>query len=306
MKLKVFLIILSSSVILFSCTNPVETPTYGKIKVGIDESYQLLAESEIDVFEANYKHASITPVYSNEAEVFDLFMKDSIRNMIVNRTLSEKEKEYLNGQQIFPRTTKIAIDGVAFIVNKDNPDTLLSYIQVKNIFTGQSNTWGKLNPRSRLNDIKVVFDNKRSGNVRYLMEKFGLKDSLPSYCKAVNTNPDVIDYVEKHKDALGVISINWISDKQDSVSHAFLSKIKVVEVSSLENLEDFNKPYQGYIANQTYPFIREVYYISRETFSGLGTGFASFVAGEQGQRIILKSRLVPATMPIRMVRLKKD
>jgi phosphate transport system substrate-binding protein len=44
----------------------------------------------------------------------------------------------------------------------------------------------------------------------------------------------------------------------------------------------------------------------RESFSGLGSGFVSFVAGEKGQRIILKSGLVPATMPIRIIQTKKE
>jgi phosphate transport system substrate-binding protein len=46
--------------------------------------------------------------------------------------------------------------------------------------------------------------------------------------------------------------------------------------------------------------------ICREPYSGLGTGFVSFVAGDQGQRIILKSGLVPATMPVRLIQVKKD
>jgi phosphate transport system substrate-binding protein len=45
---------------------------------------------------------------------------------------------------------------------------------------------------------------------------------------------------------------------------------------------------------------------SRESFTGLGSGFVSFVSGEKGQRIILKSGLVPATMPIRIIQVKNE
>jgi len=81
----------------------------------------------------------------------------------------------------------------------------------------------------------------------------------------------------------------------------------VVAVSSEFDTEgvEFTKPYQAYIADKSYPFIREVYMISRETFTGLGSGFISFVASDPGQRIILKSKLVPATMPVRLVEAKK-
>jgi phosphate transport system substrate-binding protein len=65
-------------------------------------------------------------------------------------------------------------------------------------------------------------------------------------------------------------------------------------------------PVQGSIYDKTYPFVREVYMNSRESFTGLGSGFVSFVSGEKGQRIILKSGLVPATMPIRIIQVKNE
>jgi len=283
-----------------------ETPTRGNIKIGVDDSYQLLLDTEIYTFQSIYKYARINPVYTNEQEVIELFLKDSLQNIIINRPLNEKEKEYLTSQQYIPRSTKMAYDGLAFIVNNQNPDSFLTFLQIKKMFSGENDSWEKINKSSPIQDIKVVFDNKKSGNVRYLLEKFNLKDTLPSYCQAVSTNAEVVNYVEKHTNAIGVVSVNWISDKHDSISHTFLKKVKVVAVSPVYDEENYVRPYQAYIADQSYPFVREVYYISRETFSGLGSGFASFMAGEQGQRIILKSKLVPATMPIRFVKISNE
>lgn len=283
-----------------------ETPTRGSIRLGVDESYQLLLDTEIHTFQSIYKYAKINPVYANEQEIIELFLKDSLKNIVINRPLTDKEKEYLNSQQFIPRATKIAYDGLAFIVNTQNPDSFLTYFQIKKILTGENNKWKKINNSSPLSDMKVVFDHKKSGNVRYLMEKFSINDTLPAYCQAVSSNSEVVKYVEKHENALGVVSVNWISDKHDSISHTFLNKIRVVAVSPVYDEQSFVRPYQAYIADQSYPFVREVYYISRETFSGLGSGFASFMAGDQGQRIILKSKLVPATMPIRFVKVSNE
>jgi phosphate transport system substrate-binding protein len=44
---------------------------------------------------------------------------------------------------------------------------------------------------------------------------------------------------------------------------------------------------------------RDLYIINCQGFSGLGMGFASFVAGDVGQRIILKSGLLPVRIPTR-------
>jgi phosphate transport system substrate-binding protein len=63
------------------------------------------------------------------------------------------------------------------------------------------------------------------------------------------------------------------------------------------------KPYQAYIALKQYPLWRTVQITLREPRVGLGTGFASFVASDKGQRIVLKSGLVPATAPVRIIEL---
>jgi phosphate transport system substrate-binding protein len=140
------------------------------------------------------------------------------------------------------------------------------------------------------------------------MKKFGLTDSLPEYCYSANTNGQVIDYVETHREAIGIISVNWISDSDDSITHAFLKRVKVIGVSPEFDPEgnDFIKPHPAYIADKSYPFRREVYTISRETFSGLGRGFIQFVANDQGQRIVLKMGMVPATMPVRLIQIRKE
>jgi phosphate transport system substrate-binding protein len=284
-----------------------ETPTSGNIKIGVDESFQLLLDTEIYTFEALYKYGHIKPFYKPENDILSYFMNDSVRLIVTTRKLTKDEESYLNNNyRIFPRTTKIAYDAIAFIVNKNNPDTLIRYNTIKKIFSGEVDNWKKINPKSRYYELKVVFDNNQSGNVRYFKEKFDIKKEFPSYCYSANNNEGVINYVENHANTLGIISVNWISDKHDSLTRKFLKRVNVVAISSEFDSEgeDFYRPYQGYIADKSYPFIREVYIISRETFSGLGSGFTAFVAGDQGQRIILKSGLVPATMPIRLIQLK--
>ena len=285
-----------------------ETPTSGDIKIAVDEAYQLLFDSEVETFESLYKYAKITPLYKPEGEAIDLLMKDSVPLIISSHKLTDAQEQNLKSGNIIPKTLKIFYDALAFIVNKENPDTLIRYDQIKDIFSGKISKWQQINSKSKLGELTVVFDNNKSCNTRFIKEKFELKDNFPAYCFAVKSNPEVINFVEQNKNAIGIISVNWISDKDDTVSHGFLQKIKVVSVGDEANTDgtgNFCKPYQGNIAEGSYPLTREVFFINRETFAGLGTGFASFIAGDIGQRIILKSGLVPATMPVRLVQIKK-
>lgn len=296
--------------VIGACRNPMgvqpldETPTRGNIRICVDESFQLLFDTQVYTFQSLYVNAKIETKYKPESDVLNDFMNDSVSTIVLTRDLTKEEKEHLFSQKYIARTTKIAHDALTLIVNPLNPDSLILASQFSDILTGNLSTWKQINPKSQDNPINVVFDNNRSGNLRYFREKFSLKGNFPKNCFAVSSNAEVIEYVKKNRNALGIISVNWISDTEDSTSQKFLESVRVVEIGT--NSTNYCKPYQGYIAEGSYPFCRDVYMICRETFSGLGSGFTSFVAGDQGQRIILKSGLVPATMPIRLIQINKD
>lgn len=286
-----------------------DTPTTGTIHITVDESYQPMMEAEIDMFQTLYVKAKINASYTSETQAFKDLLADSSRLIVVNRDLNDQEKAHFQEEKITPKTIHIANDGLAFIVNNDNPLRKLPYAAVNDIFSGRKKTWKELLPGMAADSLRVIFDHAEGGNVRMIQERFNLKGALPSNCFAVNTNREVVGYVEKNPNALGIISVNWISDDADSTAISFLSKIKVLEVGTegtVDTTGEFYGPYQGYIANESYPFIRKTYIISREARSGLGTGFASFVASDKGQRIVLRAGMVPAIAPVRIVNVNME
>jgi phosphate transport system substrate-binding protein len=305
------LLIVAAIAVLTSCkpkgtANLKETPTSGNIRIASDDSFQPIIDAEIDTFTALYKYATIKPLYKPENELVAFFLNDSVKVIVSAWAPTEEQRKVLLDLQTVVRTTVVAYDALALVLNRSNADSLLTYKNVRKIFTGEITDWNQINPRSKLGPVNIVFDNIRSGNIRYFRERFDLPDSLGPNFFAVNSNPEVIDYVSGSPGAIGIVSVNWISDEDDPQSFSLLNKIKVAAVSQpyLEEESTFYLPVQGSIYDKTYPFVREVNMNLRESFSGLGSGFVSFVAGEKGQRIILKSGLVPATMPIRIIQVK--
>ena len=290
---------------LLSCGSG-STPTQGKQKIYIDESYSRLFDAEVEAFEGFYKSSDIDNRYKPEGDIVNDLMNDSCRMIIISRDLSEKEKEYFKSKNSFPTSTKIAVDALAFITHKDNPLSGLLYSELEKIFTGKIDSWKYLDASVKERSaqdttITIVFDNERSCNVRYLKEKLLGGGEFPKNCFAVQSNPEVVEYVSTHKEAIGIIGVNWISDGDDTLTRSFLNKVNVLQVSSKEDDASFFQPYQAHVYTGEYPFCRDVYIINREGRTGLGTGFAAFVAGEKGQLIILKAGMVPATQPVRMV-----
>ncbi|HUX97709.1 MAG TPA: substrate-binding domain-containing protein [Bacteroidales bacterium] len=309
-NLSPLVVIIISCTLLSSCINSGtrvldEAPTRGTIAITVDESFQPLLDSEVFTFTHLYTNAYVTPQYKPEYDVINDYMNDSVKVIVTSKKLTDNQIQYLRESQIVARTTTFAYDALALVINKSNPDTLINYNTIKDIFTGKITRWNEVNPKSKLGDIQVIFDNTKSGNIRYFKELFEIQDNLKDNFFAVNTNPEVIDFVSRNPNSIGIVSVNWISDKDDPLSMSFVKKIKVLAISQpYFNNGTYYRPYQGSIYDKSYPFVREIYLISRETFAGLGSGFINWACAEQGQRIVLKSGLVPATMPIRLVQIK--
>jgi phosphate transport system substrate-binding protein len=283
-----------------------ETPTRGNIRIVADASFKPIVEAEIATFTTLYKYAHITPSYVPETDLITAFLNDSVKVVVTAWEPSVQQKELLRNTQIIARTTTVAFDAIALVINKENNDSLLTYQNVNDLFTGKLSDWNEVNPNSKFGKILAVFDNEKSTNIRYFKEEFKLGAQLPSNFYSVNSNEEVINYVTKNKGAIGLVSVNWIGNKNDSNSRSFSDKIKIVAVSQhFLDSGSYFLPVQGSIYDKSYPFTRKINLVSRESFEGLGSGFVSWFASEQGQRIVLKSGLVPATMPIRLIQIKK-
>lgn len=293
---------------IYSCNNstinsdsPTDTTTSGEVNIVVDEGYRPLFETEIFTFESLYTRAHVHVKYKNETEALNDVLNDSCKVAVINRDLTEEEKKYFESKNLYPKSTKIAEDAVAFVVNNGNSDTNITYVNIMCLISGADTSWQQVNPKSKLKKPQIIFDNSGSANAKYIAN-FNKDPHLPKNSFAVNSNSEVIEYVSDNPSAIGVISVNWISDRDDSLTMKYLKMVKVAGISSFADTSKYFKPYQAYIKTKEYPFTRDVYMINRQTRAGLGMGFVSFVAGDAGQRIILKMGLIPAIAPTRVVK----
>jgi phosphate transport system substrate-binding protein len=301
--------------ILCSCQNKIKdkhTDTFGagEIPIAVDESFRPIVQGEIDVFEALNSKASIVPNYTSEVNAINLLLKDSVRVAIATRELSLKEISYLNSKKFYPHSYKIATDGVALIINKSNPDSLITVGQIKRILSGEISEWKDIYPTSKLGKFKIVFDNSNSSTMRYAIDS--ISNGQPLRAKelfAQNTNPEVIDYVSKTPNAIGIIGVNWIGNHmKDSTNLSFKDEVRVMAVSGeiKASVANSYKPFQAYFFYGYYPLTRIIYVIINDPRTSLPTGFCSFLTSTRGQLIISKAGLLPATQTVRIVHVKDE
>ncbi len=280
--------------------------TSGTISISVDESYQPLVDAELSAFHRFYPDAKILVNYKPEGECIKDLMSKVVTMIIVSRTLNEEEMVRVQKRTIVPKQTRLASDAIAILLNSENEDSLFTLADLKDIFAGKWRYWSDRRENSESkgqpDEITIVFDHERSGTLRFIRENLMSGIKLPPNVFAAGTNDSVISYVSENPNAIGVIGVNWLSDADDESARVSRSKIKMAFVSNEgDGTAGFVQPLQAFIGSQRYPLTRNLYAISAEGFDGLGTGFVNFFAGDKGQRIVLKSGLVPESMPSRQI-----
>ncbi len=276
---------------------PEETVVSGRVKLVADESFQPIVDEEAYVFEQLNARAKPDILYRSENSALRLLLNDSIRFAILSRDLDAGEKKILTDRTLPPVVNRFAVDAIALIVNQASNDTLITVGEIKKMLNGETKT-----------NINIVFDNPNSSLVRYLKEFSGNKDFKLKNIYSVKTNKEVIKYISQHSQAIGITGFSWLNDPDADYADA-VKKVKIVAVKD-ENSKNapgqYFKPSQTTLALKQYPLIRGLYIINCTGKMGLGSGFAYFILGERGQRIILRSGILPDEIPEREINIKHN
>jgi phosphate transport system substrate-binding protein len=290
-NLFIFLILFFS--FLNGCNNSVnnksakDTPVSGTIYISVDETFRPIMEEQIKMYESTYPDAHIVASYKSEVDCFRDFFKDSLNRLIIaGRGLNRKEEKYMIDSLGYnPGCNAVASDAIVVIVNSKSNDTLFSISSLHQLLTG------KLDRNKTL-----VFDGlNATSTVRFIKDSI-LKGASydTSVVKATKNSIDVIEYVGSHENAIGLVGISWIGNPEDSSQIKLLKTVKIgyVKCDICQN-NPFVKPMQESMITKRYPLVRNVYYINKENYEGLGTGFTSFLKFERGQLIFKRAYLGP-------------
>ena len=270
-----------------------ETILKGSTTILVDETLKPIIEDQIAVFENDYD-AKIAIKPKSEAEVMQDLFDRKTNIAILTKKLSSKDSLYFVHKNIIPRMTPFATDAIALIGNSKSNDTLIDIQDIIKFVKGDSKTAIK----------GLVFDNPNSSTMRYIKELSNITTTPEKDIYSFKTNDEVIGYVAQNNGMIGVVGVNWLMQPSKETKK-IRSKINILSVKAIGE-SNYYFPSQNNIAEKKYPLARDLYIINCQGTSGLGMGFASFLTGERGQRIILQSGLLPWKVPTRKIKTRKE
>ncbi|OXB03924.1 PstS family phosphate ABC transporter substrate-binding protein [Flavobacterium pectinovorum] len=271
-----------------------ETILKGSIDIVTDETIKPIVDDQVAVFEGTYYDAKITVKPKSEGELINDLLSQKAKVVVTARNLTKEELQKFEKSKINPRVTPFAVDAIALISNKSNNDTLIALKSVIDFMQGKSDTRIK----------GLVFDNPNSSTVRYMKDLAKVKEIPSNGVFSFKTNDEVIKFVSENDGMIGVVGVNWLSQPSPNMVD-IVKKINVLSVKGLKDNNYYN-PTQNDLAELKYPLARDLFIINCQGYSGLGMGFASFIAGDIGQRIVLKSGLLPVRTPGRKLQIRSQ
>lgn len=273
-----------------------ETVIEGTATVYVDETVQPIVEDQVSVFESQYR-AKINLINKSESEIVNALLTDKTKIAVLSRKLTEEEENHFKQKKIIPKITHFASDAVVFVTNKTAQDTLIDLQEVINLL------------QEKESKIKgLVFENPNSSTVSYMNNLAGVKNGQKKNIYSLNSHKEVLEYVSENPGTIGVIGLNLLVQPFADTKQ-YTDKITVMSVRNVKsqpNNTQYYKPNQFNLGEGLYPLKRPIYMLNYQGMDGLGMGFASFVAGEIGQKIILKSGLLPVRIPSRELNVRKE
>ncbi|MBL7996466.1 substrate-binding domain-containing protein [bacterium] len=298
------------AIVFLSCQkrDEVSSPTSGRLDILCDELVSSAIAAQEAAFEKNYPKASISLKLSTTNYAIGSLLNHDVECIISTRELDSTETDFLIRNEIKVYSQKLALDGIAFIVNAKNPIQEVTLDQIGSIITGRNIRWASvfdsISFPSGIDVVRLVIDGRKSGN--YYLLKHQVLNDAPMTASAeiipgdsvVSSSDKILNFIASHHDAIGYLSTAFLGN--NPIFTKVADSLKVLRLAGT----DYQKavaPIPGYVYRGDYPLRRFIYIMHRQDYIGLAAGFTAYMTGNEGQQLFLQSNLVPAMNPIRLV-----
>jgi len=200
-----------------------------------------------------------------------------------SREMKPKEIEIANKHGVNPKEIVVAFDGVAVIVNKNNPVNKLTIEDLHNIFTAKATNWKQFGGRNL--HIVTLSREVSSGTHLYFKEEviqLGKKDSRDEFSNdtlLLTSSQAIVEEVAGNEEAIGYLGMGYLSDRTKALK---IAKSGEAYPPTIDN-----------VLQKTYPLSRGLYAYTNGEPEGIVKRFIDFTLSPTGQKQFIETGFVP-------------
>jgi phosphate transport system substrate-binding protein len=286
---RIILVFLALGFLASSCTSgpgPGTSPTSpagGNIVVKGSDTMVNLASAWAEEYEI--KHPGVKVSVSGGGSGFGITALIEGTTDICNNSRSWKPEEVENARAkgFEPVSVAVALDGVAVVVNPQNPVNSLTIDQLAAIYTGKIANWREVGGVD--SPIVVLSRDNNSGTHIFFKEQVvQAKDKQAEYDPDVMflpTSQSISDEVARNPYAIAYFGLGYVTREH-----------KVLGIKK-DTSSEAVKPDMSTIKDGTYPVARPLYVTTRGEAQGLIKEYIDWILGSDGQKIVSELDFVP-------------
>ncbi|WP_406670493.1 PstS family phosphate ABC transporter substrate-binding protein [Methanolobus sp. ZRKC4] len=264
------LLIIATVFIGIGCVDKEGTTDSEAIIVKGSDTVLPLSQAEAEDFMIENPETSVTIIGGGSGVGVAALIDDEVEIAMTSRLMKESEVEEAEANGVTPLRHEIAIDGIAVIVNPENPVNELTYDQLKGIYDGSISNWADVGGDDR--KIAVMSRDSSSGTYEYFKEEI-LEDE--AYRQDALTQPStgaIVQEVSQNEGAIGYIGFAYLDESTKAIS--------------LDSGEGFVEATEENIISGDYPLARPLQYYTNGEPEGLTKEYIDFVMSPTGQAIV--------------------
>ena len=267
------------------------TPVSGAFTLYSDETFFPLIQVLTEGYMAVYPQVVISIDTTSGSNVYPKLVNGTIRAAITSVYMSPGDSAALSQRNVFPRIFHFASDGIVLIAAA-TADSLPAAT-----FTEPENKCLELSisPAAKI----IITDRPGSENNFFLRPEKPDTDTCFKNWYAAGSQINILKRVSEHNGEIGIIGWSWLCENENPSVKQWRSLIDIIPYKSSSSKLIY--PTQSALSTGEYPLTRKLYLVTAEPNAGPATGFAAFVASDEGQRIIRLFGLAPAKTPPREI-----
>jgi phosphate binding protein len=251
---------------------PVIPPIYMENSIIIKGSDTVLPLSQAEAEEFMYLNPTkyITVVGGGSGVGIAALIDGEVEIAMTSRKIKESELQSATENSVNPTEHVIAMEGIAVVVNPQNPVANLTYTQLRGIFNGTISNWAEVGGENL--PITVIIRDSSSGTYEFFKEEVLIDDEYRPDSITLPTTGAMVQEVSQNTRAIGYIGFAYLDE--------------TVSALALDKGHGFIEATEENVRNEDYPLARSLQYYTDGEPTGLTKEFIDFIMSTTGQEII--------------------
>lgn len=249
----------------------------GTITIGGSDTMVNLGQAWAEAFMGDNPQVMVTVQGGGTGTGIAALINDTVDFAAASREMKDEERAQVEDAGGTVSKTAVAVDGIAVIVNPNNPVGEISMADLGAIYRGEITNWSELGGPDQT--IVVLSRDTASGTYEFFLETVVAAEDenaeMSPGVQMLGSSQAIVSEVTGNDAAIGYVGLGYLTDQVSVVG------VDGVE-ASVETAQD-----------GSYPISRNLYMYAAEAPEGVMGAYLEWILGEAGQAIVVDQGFVP-------------